>query len=91
MLTGELRSQVDAIWNAFWSGSILNKTLTLGKLIENRVFAAGKDDKGRDYQDLRWSSFKNLVAPAVAFLASDEARFITGGSLAIHGGWTLTG
>jgi len=31
------------------------------------------------------------VAPAVAFLASDEARFITGASLAIHGGWTLTG
>lgn len=31
------------------------------------------------------------VAPAVAFLASDGARFITGASLAIHGGWTLTG
>lgn len=31
------------------------------------------------------------VAPAIAFLASDEARFITGASLAIHGGWTLTG
>ena len=24
MLTGELRSQVDAIWNAFWSGGIAN-------------------------------------------------------------------
>lgn len=24
MLTGELRSQVDAIWNAFWSGGISN-------------------------------------------------------------------
>lgn len=31
------------------------------------------------------------VAPAVAFLASDEARFITGASLSIHGGWTLGG
>jgi type I restriction enzyme M protein len=24
MLTGELRSQVDATWNAFWSGGIAN-------------------------------------------------------------------
>ncbi|MEO6746490.1 MAG: SDR family oxidoreductase [Caldimonas sp.] len=31
------------------------------------------------------------VAPAVAFLASDDARFITGASVAIHGGWTLSG
>src|SRR5437764_8145616 len=24
MLTGEIRNQVDAIWNAFWSGGIAN-------------------------------------------------------------------
>ena len=24
MLTGELRSKVDALWNAFWSGGIAN-------------------------------------------------------------------
>jgi len=24
MLTGEIRAQVDAIWNAFWSGGIPN-------------------------------------------------------------------
>jgi type I restriction enzyme M protein len=24
MLTGELRSQVDAVWNSFWSGGIAN-------------------------------------------------------------------
>lgn len=78
MLTGELRSQIDAIWNAFWSGGISNpmevleeisyllfvrrlddahtleenKALTLGKFIQNRVFPAGKDDKGRES---RWS------------------------------------
>jgi type I restriction enzyme M protein len=24
MLTGELRSQIDAVWNAYWSGGISN-------------------------------------------------------------------
>jgi type I restriction enzyme M protein len=24
MLTGDIRSKVDALWNAFWSGSIAN-------------------------------------------------------------------
>ena len=91
MLTGELRSQVDSIWNAFWSGGISNpmevmeqityllflrrlddlhtleenKSVRLGKPIENRQFPDGKDPRGRDYLDLRWSHFKNF-APAVA-------------------------
>jgi type I restriction enzyme M protein len=24
MLTGEIRSQIDSVWNAFWSGGISN-------------------------------------------------------------------
>jgi type I restriction enzyme M protein len=89
MLTGELRSQVDAIWNAFWSGGISNpmevleqityllfirrlddahtleesKALMLKRPMDNRVFPAGPDDKGRDHDDLRWSRFKHF-APA---------------------------
>jgi type I restriction enzyme M protein len=89
MLTGEIRNQVDAIWNAFWSGGISNpmevleqityllfirrlddahtleesKALVLGKAMANRVFPEGKDPKGRPYDDLRWSRFKNF-APA---------------------------
>lgn len=31
------------------------------------------------------------VAPAVAFLVSDEAAYITGTTVAVHGGWTLSG
>ena len=88
MLTGELRSQIDAIWNAFWTGGISNplevmeqityllflrrlddlhtleenKSLRLGKPMERRTFPEGVDAKGRDYNDLRWSRFKNFAA-----------------------------
>ena len=89
MLTGELRSQIDAVWNAFWSGGISNpmevleqityllfirrlddahtleesKALVLGKPMSKRVFPEGKDSKGRSYEDLRWSHFKNFAPP----------------------------
>ena len=89
MFTCELRSQIDAIWNAFWSGGISNpmevieqityllfirrlddahtleesKATVLKKPMVNRVFPAGKDSRDRDYNDLRWSRFKNF-APA---------------------------
>lgn len=88
MLTGELRSQIDAIWNAFWTGGISNplevmeqityllflrrlddlhtleenKSLRLGKPMDRRTFPEGPDAKGRDYNDLRWSRFKNFAA-----------------------------
>jgi type I restriction enzyme M protein len=81
MRTGELRSQIDAIWNAFWSGGISNpmevmeqityllflrrlddlhtleenKSVRLKKPMERRIFPVGKDAKGRDFHDLRWS------------------------------------
>jgi len=116
MLTGELRSQIDAIWNAFWSGGISNpmevleqityllfirrlddahtleesKALTLGKAIENRVFPAGNDEKGRDHQDLRWSHFKNFP-PAEMYKVVGEHVFPflrqlggSGSSYALH-------
>ncbi|MDP1968427.1 MAG: class I SAM-dependent DNA methyltransferase, partial [Burkholderiaceae bacterium] len=116
MLTGELRSQIDAIWNAFWSGGISNpmevleqityllfirrlddahtleenKALTLSKSIANGVFPAGKDEKGRDNQDLRWSRFKNF-APADMYKVVGEHVFPflrqlggSGSSYAVH-------
>jgi type I restriction enzyme M protein len=86
MLTGEIRSQIDAIWNSFWSGGISNpmevmeqityllflrrlddlhtleenKSVRLGKPMERRTFPEGQDAKGRDFNDLRWSHFKNF-------------------------------
>lgn len=100
MLTGELKSQIDSIWNTFWSGGISNplevieqityllfirrldethtreenKSVRLGKPMEHRVYPEGKDPKGRDYSDLRWSRFKNF-APEEMFTVLGEHVF----------------
>ena len=100
MLTGELRSQIDSIWNAFWSGGISNplevmeqityllflrrlddlhtleenKSTRLKKPMERRIFPEGKDTKGRDYNDLRWSRFKHL-APSEMYTVVGEHVF----------------
>ena len=100
MLTGEIRSQIDAIWNSFWTGGISNplevmeqityllflrrlddlhtleenKSVRLNKSMERRAFPEGKDDKGRDYSDLRWSRFKNF-APAEMYKVIGEHVF----------------
>jgi type I restriction enzyme M protein len=100
MLTGELRSQIDSIWNSFWSGGISNpmevmeqityllflrrlddlhtleenKSTRLGKPIERRIFPEGKDAKGRNYNDLRWSRFKHF-APAEMYTVVGEHVF----------------
>ena len=41
-----------------------------------------------DRTPLRRLAKKNEIAPAVAFLASDAASYITGITLMIDGGWT---
>jgi type I restriction enzyme M protein len=100
MLTGEIRSQIDSIWNAFWSGGISNplevieqityllflrrlddlhtleenKANRLKKPMERRIFPEGQDGKGRDYNDLRWSRFKNF-APAEMHTVVGEHAF----------------
>src|SRR4051812_47270383 len=115
MITGNVKSQIDQIWNTFWSGGISNplevieqityllflrrlddlytleenKAARLKKPVERQVFPEGKDTKGRDYQDYRWSRFKNL-APAemyevvsehvFPFLRTDLARNLGGDS-----------
>jgi len=100
MLTGEIRNQIDRIWDAFWSGGISNplevieqityllflrrlddlqhleenRATRLGKPIERRIFPKGKDPKGRPYEQLRWSRFKNLE-PREMFTIVDEHVF----------------
>lgn len=100
MLTGEIRNQVDRIWDQCWSGGISNPLTVIEQLtyllfmrrldelqtlkeskanrlkqpIENPIFPAGTDSKGRDYQDLRWSRFKNF-APAEMWQVVKEHVF----------------
>jgi type I restriction enzyme M protein len=98
MLTGEIRSQIDRIWDSFWSGGISNplevmeqityllflrrlddlhtleenKATRLKKPMERRIFPKGKDDKGRHYEDFRYSRFKNLEAGEMFKLVSEH-------------------
>ncbi|MBI5284760.1 MAG: SAM-dependent DNA methyltransferase [Chloroflexi bacterium] len=98
MITGELRSQIDRIWDAFWSGGIANplevieqityllflrrlddlqtleenKANRLKKPIERRIFPEGKDERGRPYEELRWSRFKNFEPREMFTVVSDH-------------------
>lgn len=89
MLTGEIRNQIDQIWNSFWTGGISNPLEVIEQItyllfirrlddlqtLEERRFARtkqpvarhtfpkGDDPRGRPYEDLRWSHFKNMAAP----------------------------
>jgi len=89
MITGEIKSQIDRIWDAFWSGGISNpmavieqmtyllfikrldelhaarekKANRLTRPIEEPIYPKGKNPdsrKGRSYEVLRWSRFKEL-------------------------------
>jgi type I restriction enzyme M protein len=100
MITGTIKSQIDGIWNAFWSGGISNplevieqityllflrrlddlqileenKATRLGKPIERRSFPEGDDARGRPYEDMRWSHFKNF-SPAEMYEVVDQHVF----------------
>ena len=100
MITGSIKAQIDAIWNAFWSGGISNplevieqityllflrrlddlqileenKATRLGKSIERRSFPEGDDARGRAYEDMRWSHFKNF-SPAEMYEVVDQHVF----------------
>jgi type I restriction enzyme M protein len=91
MLTGDIRNQVDTIWNSFWTGGISNplevieqityllflrrlddlhtveelKATRLKKPMERRVFPEGADARGKPYNEMRWSRFKNTEARAM--------------------------
>ncbi len=98
MITGAIKSLVDQVWNAFWSGGISNplevieqityllflrrlddlhtleenKALRLKEPMARRVFPEGKDARGRAYEELRWSRFKNLAPSEMYAVVSDH-------------------
>ena len=100
MLTGDLKSKIDQLWNAFWSGGIANpmevieqityllflrrlddlhtleenKANRLKRSMERRIFPEGNDARGRSYDCLRWSRFKN-EAPSEMFVILSEHVF----------------
>jgi len=100
MITGDIKNQVDRVWDSFWSGGISNplevieqityllfirrlddlhtleenKANRLKKPMERRVFPAGKDPKGRPYEDYRWSRLKHF-APAEMYAVIGEHVF----------------
>lgn len=100
MMTGEIKSRIDSIWNDFWSGGVANpltvmeqmtyllfikrlddlhtleelKSERLKKPMERHIFPEGKDDKGRSYEDMRWSRFKNFE-PGEMMAVVDEHVF----------------
>lgn len=98
MVTGELRSKIDAVWNAFWAGGISNpievieqityllflrgldeahtreenRSNRLGKPMERRIFPAGKDPRGLDYEAMRWSRLQNKPPAEMFTIVSDH-------------------
>lgn len=50
-----------------------NKANRLKKPIERRIFPKGKDERGRDYNDLRWSVFKHFEAKEMYEVVSEHA------------------
>jgi type I restriction enzyme M protein len=98
MVTGTLKSQVDKVWDAFWSGGIANplqvieqityllflrrldelQTLAEAKAtatkqpVERAIFPDGKNERGRDYQDLRWSRFRHFEPNEMYKVMADD-------------------
>ena len=111
MLTGEIRNQVDAVWDTIWTGGVSNpleaieqltyllfmkrldeihtreerKANRLGIAMENRIFPEGNDDKGRPFEDLRWSRLKNFSPSEMFEVMENHAfPFLKQGSLPLH-------
>ena len=71
MLTGELRSKIDAVWNAFWAGGISNPIEVIEQ-ITYLLFIRGLDDLQTNY-DRQVNRFGSATVPRV-FPEGADAR-----------------
>ena len=76
MLTGELRSQIDSIWNSFWSGGISNplEHNVLGKRLD--ILATALDESGEEVavciENQYGMSDPDHLGRLIAYLAQHE-------------------
>lgn len=63
MLTGELRSKIDAVWNSFWAGGISNPIEVIEQ-ITYLLFIRGLDDLQTNY-DRQVNRFGSATVPRV--------------------------
>ncbi|HEX8697201.1 MAG TPA: class I SAM-dependent DNA methyltransferase [Myxococcaceae bacterium] len=77
MLTGELRSAIDRLWDAFWTGGISNP-LEVVEQLTYLLFLRRLDERRMldRYEALRWSRLKHLE-PAELFTVVSEHVFPT--------------
>ena len=99
MITGDLESKVDRVWDAFWTGGISNplevieqipyllflkrrddrqqlalrRARTTGEPLSGNPFPEGVDERGRPYEELRWSVFTVLDPARMGEVVSERA------------------
>ena len=71
MISGELRTKIDAVWNAFWTGGIANP-LEVIEQITYLLFIRGLDDAQTNY-DRQMTRFGSSTVPAV-FPEGNDSR-----------------
>ena len=59
MLNGEIRSQIDAIWNAFWSGGISNPL----EVIEQITYLLARESTGLNLEQVRHFEIPSHQSP----------------------------
>jgi len=85
----EMLTQYAAIENPDIRFNTVNPGLIDTEMTRPEMGEQKLEQKGKEWQVLGRPGKATEIAPMVAFLASDEASFITGTSMLVDGGWHL--